>query len=86
VLVVIGGNGSLAGAHALPSRGFPVIGIASTIDNDVHGADVTIGVDTALNVAPGTSAASSSPPALFCAALALRTLRPMRGGNRPWTF
>jgi len=50
-LVVIGGNGSLAGAHALHSRGFPVIGIASTIDNDVHGADVAIGVDTALNVA-----------------------------------
>jgi 6-phosphofructokinase 1 len=51
VLVVIGGNGSLAGAHALHDRGFPVIGIASTIDNDVHGADAAIGVDTALNVA-----------------------------------
>lgn len=50
-LVVIGGNGSLAGAHALHSRGFPVVGIASTIDNDVHGADIAIGVDTALNVA-----------------------------------
>lgn len=50
-LVVIGGNGSLAGAHALHRRGFPVVGIASTIDNDVHGADVAIGVDTALNVA-----------------------------------
>jgi 6-phosphofructokinase 1 len=50
-LVVIGGNGSQAGAHALQTRGFPVVGIASTIDNDLHGADVTIGVDTALNVA-----------------------------------
>ncbi len=50
-LVVIGGNGSLAGAHALHRRGFPVIGVASTIDNDVHGADIAIGVDTALNVA-----------------------------------
>jgi 6-phosphofructokinase 1 len=50
-LVVIGGNGSLAGAHALHSRGFPVIGVASTIDNDVHGADIAVGVDTALNVA-----------------------------------
>jgi 6-phosphofructokinase 1 len=50
-LVVIGGNGSLAGAHALHSRGFPVVGIASTIDNDVYGTGIAIGVDTALNVA-----------------------------------
>src|SRR5947208_7597529 len=50
-LVVIGGNGSLAGAHALSQTGFPVVGVASTIDNDVNGADITIGVDTALNTA-----------------------------------
>jgi 6-phosphofructokinase 1 len=50
-LVVIGGNGSQAGAHALHARGFPVVGIASTIDNDLHGAEITIGVDTALNIA-----------------------------------
>jgi 6-phosphofructokinase 1 len=50
-LVVIGGNGSLAGAHALATSGFPVVGVASTIDNDVNGADITIGVDTALNTA-----------------------------------
>jgi 6-phosphofructokinase 1 len=50
-MVVIGGNGSLAGAHALASEGFPVAGVASTIDNDVNGADITIGVDTALNIA-----------------------------------
>jgi len=50
-LVVIGGNGSQAGAHALSGRGFPVVGLASTIDNDVHGAEMAIGVDTALNIA-----------------------------------
>lgn len=50
-LVVIGGNGSLSGAHALATSGFPVVGVASTIDNDVNGADITIGVDTALNTA-----------------------------------
>lgn len=50
-LVVIGGNGSQTGAHALSSMGFPVIGVASTIDNDLYGSDVTIGVDTALNIA-----------------------------------
>lgn len=49
--VVIGGNGSQAGAHALSKLGFPVAGIASTIDNDLHGADITLGVDMALNVA-----------------------------------
>ena len=30
--------------------GFPVVGVASTIDNDLYGTDVTIGVDTAVNV------------------------------------
>jgi len=50
-LVVIGGNGSQAGAHALSQLGVPVVGVASTIDNDLVGSDVTIGVDTALNVA-----------------------------------
>lgn len=49
-LVVIGGNGSQTGAHALSQSGFPVVGIASTIDNDLYGCDVSIGVDTALNV------------------------------------
>lgn len=50
-LVVIGGNGSQTGASALEQMGFPVVGVASTIDNDLAGSDVTIGVDTALNVA-----------------------------------
>lgn len=50
-LVVIGGNGSQTGANALDEMGFPVIGVASTIDNDLIGSDVTIGVDTALNIA-----------------------------------
>jgi 6-phosphofructokinase 1 len=50
-LVAIGGNGTLAGADALSRRGIPVVGIAGTIDNDVHGVDVALGVDTALNVA-----------------------------------
>lgn len=48
---VIGGNGSQQGANALHNLGMPVVGIASTIDNDLYGSDVTIGVDTALNIA-----------------------------------
>jgi 6-phosphofructokinase 1 len=50
-LIVIGGNGSQAGNYALHKLGFPVVGIASTIDNDLVGSDTTIGVDTALNIA-----------------------------------
>ena len=50
-LVVIGGNGSQAGAHELAAMGFPVVGVASTIDNDVYGSEPSIGVDSALNVA-----------------------------------
>jgi 6-phosphofructokinase 1 len=50
-LVVIGGNGSQAGAFKLFQVGFPVVGVASTIDNDLYGSDITIGVDTALNIA-----------------------------------
>jgi len=50
-LIVIGGNGSQSGALAVERQGFPVVGVASTIDNDLPGTDVSIGVDTALNVA-----------------------------------
>ena len=50
-LVVIGGNGSQTGAACLLEKGYPVVGVASTIDNDMHGTDLTIGVDTALNTA-----------------------------------
>ena len=48
--MVIGGNGSQTGSHSLHEAGFPVVGIASTIDNDLYGTDVTIGVDTAVNI------------------------------------
>lgn len=50
-LVVIGGDGSQTGAFLLSQADFPVVGIASTIDNDLYGSDITIGVDTALNIA-----------------------------------
>lgn len=50
-LVIIGGNGSQTGAYELSRMGYPVIGIASTIDNDLYGSEMTIGVDTALNIA-----------------------------------
>lgn len=49
-LVVIGGNGSQTGSSMLAGAGFPVVGVASTIDNDVLGTDMSIGADTAVNV------------------------------------
>lgn len=49
-LIVIGGNGSQTGASALSAMGFPVVGVASTIDNDLHGSEPSIGADTALNI------------------------------------
>jgi 6-phosphofructokinase 1 len=48
-LVVVGGDGSLAGAQTLHKLGFSVIGLPGTIDNDLYGTDMGIGVDTALN-------------------------------------
>ena len=51
-LIIIGGNGSLAGAHVLATKySIPVIGVPATIDNDINGIDMSIGADTAVNVA-----------------------------------
>ncbi|MBN2601978.1 MAG: 6-phosphofructokinase [Candidatus Marinimicrobia bacterium] len=51
-LVVIGGDGSFHGAHALyEEHKFNVIGIPGTIDNDIFGTDLTIGYDTAVHTA-----------------------------------
>lgn len=48
-VVVIGGNGSLTGALRLHEQGVRVVGLPGTIDNDLGGTDITIGVDTTLN-------------------------------------
>ena len=50
-LVVIGGNGSQSGAHSLSQKGLAVVGVASTIDNDLYGTEITIGATTAADVA-----------------------------------
>lgn len=49
-LVVIGGNGSQTGSYVFSKLGFPVVGVPSTIDNDLLGTEITIGCDTAINV------------------------------------
>ncbi len=49
-LVVIGGDGTFAGASVFKEEfNFPIVGIPGTIDNDINGTDYTIGYDTALN-------------------------------------
>lgn len=49
-VVVIGGDGSFAGALAFTQEyNIPFVGIPGTIDNDMYGTDYTIGYDTALN-------------------------------------
>jgi 6-phosphofructokinase 1 len=48
-LVVAGGDGSLNGAYKLAQQGIQVVGVPASIDNDIYGTDMCIGVDTALN-------------------------------------
>lgn len=51
-LIVIGGNGSHRGAYELFNKWkVAVVGVASTIDNDLNGTDYALGFDTAINTA-----------------------------------
>ena len=50
-LVVIGGDGSFAGAQKLANLGINTIGLPGTIDLDIACTDYTIGFDTACNTA-----------------------------------
>ena len=50
-LVVIGGDGSFAGAEKLSQYGINVIGVPGTIDLDIACTEYTIGFDTAANTA-----------------------------------
>jgi 6-phosphofructokinase 1 len=49
-LIVIGGDGTVAGAHIFTKEhGFKIVGCPGTIDNDLFGSDYSIGFDTAVN-------------------------------------
>ena len=50
-VVVIGGDGTFRGARDLAAKGFPVIAVPGTIDNDIACTEYTIGYDTAMNTA-----------------------------------
>jgi 6-phosphofructokinase len=47
-LVAIGGDDTLGYAHTLSTRGFPVVGIPKTMDNDVRGTEYSLGFATAI--------------------------------------
>ncbi|MFN2223714.1 MAG: 6-phosphofructokinase [Candidatus Promineifilaceae bacterium] len=47
-LIAIGGDGSMAIAHALVKKGMRIVGVPKTIDNDLSGTVVTFGFDTAV--------------------------------------
>jgi hypothetical protein len=50
-LVCLGGGGTQKNAHRLAERGFNVVTLPKTIDNDVACTDVTFGFDTAMGIA-----------------------------------
>ncbi len=51
-MIIIGGDGSFRGGTKLMREfGLPVVGVPATIDNDIPGTDISIGFDTALNIA-----------------------------------
>ncbi len=51
-LIVIGGNGTMRGAREFSNRfKVNIVGVASTIDNDLYGTDSTIGFNTAVDAA-----------------------------------
>jgi 6-phosphofructokinase 1 len=51
-LVIIGGDGSFRGGQVIEDEfDIPVVGVPATIDNDIPGTDISVGFDTALNIA-----------------------------------
>src|SRR3954451_21946629 len=50
-LVCIGGEGTLSIAEQFHKRGFPVIGVPKTIDNDLASTELTFGFMTAIDIA-----------------------------------
>ena len=61
-LVVIGGDGSFAGAQKLANLGINTIGVPGTIDLDIGCTEYTIGFDTAVNTAMQALDQGRDPP------------------------
>ena len=50
-LIVIGGDGTLAIAQEFTKRGYPIVGVPKTIDNDLAATELTFGFMTAIDIA-----------------------------------
>jgi 6-phosphofructokinase 1 len=50
-LIAIGGEDTLGVARRLHEKGYKVVGVPKTIDNDISGTDMTFGFDTAVQIA-----------------------------------
>jgi len=50
-MVVIGGDGTMAGAAQLVQRGLKIVGVPKTIDNDLWATEITFGHDSAVATA-----------------------------------
>ncbi|RMH42158.1 MAG: ATP-dependent 6-phosphofructokinase [Deltaproteobacteria bacterium] len=50
-LVAVGGDGTMRISKAFVDRGFPIVGVPKTIDNDLEATDYTFGFQTAVEVA-----------------------------------
>lgn len=50
-IIAVGGEGTLACAREMSDRGFNVVGVPKTIDNDIGGTELTFGFDTAVQIA-----------------------------------
>ena len=51
VLVCIGGGGTQKNAYSLMEKGLNILTLPKTIDNDIANTDISLGFDTALNIA-----------------------------------
>src|ERR1051325_9370556 len=49
-LICIGGDGTLAISYEFYKRGFPLVGVPKTIDNDIYGTTSCFGFDTAVSL------------------------------------
>jgi 6-phosphofructokinase 1 len=75
MLVVLGGDGSFRGLDVFyKEHGINFCGIPSTIDNDIHGTDYCLGVDTALNSIKNSIDAIRDTAASFKRALVIETM------------
>src|SRR5260370_27316292 len=61
-LIAVGGDGTLSIAHRLAQLGMKVVGCPKTIDNDLTGAELTFGFDTARATCTDAGDKLYSPP------------------------